>query len=226
MRLRTPSAVVKRLATRRVAAALVIGLFACQRHRHAGDERQDCRPDHGCEPGLVCLSNLCVRPPAADCAHVAEALASGELGNYAPPQARAPLVAAKRAACEAAQVSKDEAACLDKAHDAWSQRQCVPRMFPETAATPGECAAIAMKVRALIAPNVAQVGSDAAHMVDKMMPILESSCEHDGWPPEIKRCILATGPGDLAAMNRCSALMPKALQDHLQEQMTAAGRAP
>jgi hypothetical protein len=206
-------------------ALVLLGLLACERHRNVGHEREDCRPDHSCEPGLLCLSDLCVRPPAADCKGVAESLASAELGNYAPVEERAPLVANKRAACEAAHVSKDEAACLDKAHDKWSQAACVPRMFPEVErGSSGECTAIALKVRVLIAPQIAQAGSDAQRMIEKMLPVLQHSCEHDGWPADIKQCILGTTAGDLAGMQRCANLMPKSLQDRLQQQMTEAAR--
>ena len=44
-----------------------------------GQERGDCRPDRSCDPGLTCLSNLCVRPPTASpptCAASARAPAS------------------------------------------------------------------------------------------------------------------------------------------------------
>jgi hypothetical protein len=203
---------------------LVACLISCQRDR-TGHERADCRPDHTCDPGLVCQSDLCVRPLPADCAPVAEILASSELGNYAEPEQRAPVIAKQRAACEAAHVTKDEGACLEKARDRWSQAACVPRLFPDVQrGTSGECTAIMLKVRALIAPQIAQVGSDAERMIDKMMPVFQRSCEQDGWPDGVKHCILDTPSGDLAAMQRCSTMMPKSLQDRLQQQMAAAAR--
>src|SRR5258706_3622174 len=109
------------MRTALAAAMFVVAcLISCQRDR-SGHERADCRHDYSCDPGLVCQSDLGVRPPAADCAEVAEALTTGELGNYAEPEDRAPVVAKKRAECEAAHVTKDEAACLDKAKDKWEQ---------------------------------------------------------------------------------------------------------
>jgi hypothetical protein len=207
--------------------ALSLTSAACQRDRKVGHEREACRPDHTCEPGLLCLSDLCVRPPPGDCGAVAEALASLELGNYAPVEQRASVVATKRAACDKAQVSKDEAACIDKARDRWSVAQCVPRMFPELAPTGGgDCAAIIRKVRALIEPTVAQVGSDARTMIDKMMPAMQQSCEQDGWPAALKQCILAATPGDLQAMKACEATMPKGLQDKLQQRMIKVQQGP
>src|SRR5437660_1521683 len=81
---------------------------------------------------------------------VADGLASLELGNYAEPEERAPVVAQKRAACEAAHVTKDEATCLDAARDTYSAARCVPRMFPALATGGGgDCGAITAKVRAL-----------------------------------------------------------------------------
>lgn len=37
--------------------------FAARPGPAPGDEGQDCRPDGGCGPGLVCASGLCVRAP-------------------------------------------------------------------------------------------------------------------------------------------------------------------
>src|SRR5437660_356176 len=102
----------------KLAVVAAIGLLGCQHNERsrelgssdrpsvAGKERADCRPDKTCDPGLLCLSNLCVRPPAADCQLVAEELASLDLGNYAEPEDRAPVVAKHKARCETEHVSK------------------------------------------------------------------------------------------------------------------------
>src|SRR5207244_1676379 len=138
----------------RTALAVAVFLVACQRDKPYGHEREECRKDATCEDGLICLSRTCVRPPPGDCAQVADGLASLELGNYAEPEERAPVVAQKRAACEAAHVTKDEATCLDAARDTYSAARCVPRMFPALATGGGgDCGAITAKVRALIAPQ-------------------------------------------------------------------------
>ena len=77
-----------------------------------GKERADCRLDKTCDPGLMCLSNLCVRPPPADCTAVGEGLASHDLGNYAEPEDRAPVVDKYKRACHKAMVSKEQGECI------------------------------------------------------------------------------------------------------------------
>src|SRR5687768_2048177 len=115
-------------------------LFACGKGGSdgaaaAGTERGGCRPDRACDPGLQCMSNLCVRPPGADCKAVGEAVTSLDLGNYAEPEDRAPVVAKYQAACEGARISKAEGTCLEGARDKWVASQCAPRMFPELASS-------------------------------------------------------------------------------------------
>jgi hypothetical protein len=112
---------------------LYLVVAGCQRDHTAdrlivGVERSSCRPDRTCDPGLVCLSDLCVRPPPADCDAVAEQLASIDLGNYAEPEDRAPVVARYAAACAAALITRREAHCIDLARDRSSAALCVPRM--------------------------------------------------------------------------------------------------
>ena len=104
-----------------------------------GKERADCRPDKSCDPGLMCLSNLCVRPPPADCAAVAEGLASYDLGNYAEPEERAPIVATYKASCEKAHVTKEQGECFEKAADKTAAMMCAPFMFA-AAKVPGPVA--------------------------------------------------------------------------------------
>jgi len=67
----------------------------------------------------------------ARCDEVAEQLASYELGNYAEPEDRAPVVDKYRAACKRDRVTRDDSACLDKAKSKLSAARCVPRLFPD-----------------------------------------------------------------------------------------------
>ncbi len=67
----------------------------------------------------------------ANCDEVAEQLASYELGNYAEPEDRAPVVDKHRAICKREAVRHDEAACLDKARSKLAAARCVPRLFPD-----------------------------------------------------------------------------------------------
>jgi hypothetical protein len=200
----------------------------CQRDRAAappvaGQERADCRPDRTCDPGLLCLSGLCVRPPPADCQAVAEQLTSLELGNYAEPEARAPISARYKASCETARVSKDEALCLDKARDRWSAGQCVPRMFPDVASTAtGDCASIVARTRTLLASQAANVNDPKMKpWFERTMAVMQESCEQDHWPDQLKRCLL-TSSGAADAMRACNQQMPPELQQKMQARMTRA----
>lgn len=67
----------------------------------------------------------------ASCDEVAEQLASYELGNYAEPEDRAPVVDRQRAVCKREGVSRDDRACLDKAKSKLAAARCVPRLFPD-----------------------------------------------------------------------------------------------
>jgi hypothetical protein len=80
-----------------------------------GQERGDCRPGGGCDPGLDCRSNLCVRPPPADCAKVAEQLSFLMLDNYTPREQRDGFLAETRRQCETMHLSKDDGECLLRA---------------------------------------------------------------------------------------------------------------
>lgn len=99
---------------------LVLALVAaCGSSKSAGSdgtERGACYGNGTCNTGLTCLSNRCVRTPGADCDAVAEALASIELGNYAPKDQRAPRVTALAAICRTQNLSKDDGACILTAH--------------------------------------------------------------------------------------------------------------
>jgi hypothetical protein len=200
---------------------------ACRRDRSAavaaGHERGDCRPDRSCDTGLLCLSNLCVRPPAASCQAVAEQLTSIELGNYAEPETRAPVVVRYKAACETAMVTKEEGQCLDKARDKWSAGRCVPRMFPELASvSTGDCAAIVERVRVAMAKQATYLTDPKMKgWFDRTTAIMQESCTQDHWPDSVKKCML---DGDAVLLNAqaCNQQMPPALQQRLQDRLTQA----
>jgi hypothetical protein len=189
-----------------------------------GSERGDCREDKTCEVGLLCLSDLCVRPPPADCTVVAETLTSLELGNYAPVEERAPKVAKHRAACDAQRVSKEEGACLDKVRDTWSAAQCVPRMFPESKANPQACGKVEAKIREVMAPQVAtyEQNPQMKKYYETALKVMRQSCEEDRWPQAFLDCALANAqPGDLN-FYACQQQIPPALQQKLAERLQTA----
>ena len=162
-----------------------------------------------------------------NCAKVAELLATFELGNQAPPERRAPVVAKHRQACEAAGITVDEVACIDRARDTWAARACLPKLFPANPANPAnpasaaECATFTARLRQAVQ---AQAGVDSAASlaaIDGMLPIMKASCEQDHWPASILTCVAAAAPGDMNAFQQCSALLPKDLQDKLAQRLLA-----
>lgn len=205
---------------------MMLVVAACARGGSRGEpgkERGDCRAGSACDPGLLCLSNLCVSPPPADCTIVAETLASMDLGNYAEPEERAPVAAKYKAACEKARVSKEEGECLDKAKDKWSAGQCAPRMFPEMASTSsGDCKKVVEKVEAAVR-KTATDNPQLAQWQQTIARVMKESCEQDAWPDAMKKCILMAEVGQGAdAMQACNQQMPPALQTKLQQRLQTA----
>ena len=83
------------------------------------------------------LGGGCMRGSGpAPCGEVAELLASFELGNYAEPEDRAPVVARFRAACAQARVTVREESCLQEARTVAAAARCVPRVALSTAPHP------------------------------------------------------------------------------------------
>jgi hypothetical protein len=192
---------------------LLVFLGACK--PEPGTERAPCREDHmPCNEGLVCMSNLCVRPPPGDCALVADTLASFDIGNYAAPEERTAAVAKRKASCEAAHISKEEQACLEKAPDQWAAQKCAPRLFPQAQ---GDCVAVGMKVRTV----VGQTGMDPK-TVDKMIHAVEDSCTNDQWPADFKQCVLVASPTNPKSFDQCEKLIPAQLKEQMTRRMTAA----
>jgi hypothetical protein len=183
--------------------------------------------------GIVCFVAGCQRTepaPAArlaDCAGVADWLAAFELGNYATPEARVPVVAKHKAACEAAKVTADEATCLTKAKDTWTARACLPRMFPAPAATgSSDCATVGTRMRAAVMSEVGNQGSAAAAQLDILVPVIQTSCDQDRWPKNVVQCIVGGKPGDMNAFQTCSNQLPKDIQDKVSQRLAAAMQMP
>ncbi len=185
----------------KLAWFVAIGLLGCQHNRDVGDdhasvalgkERADCRADKTCDPGLLCLSNLCVRPPPADCQLVADELASLDLGNYAEPEERAPVVAKFKTQCETLYVSKEEGLCLDKAKDHWAAAQCAARLYPELAAN--DCTQVGDKTHAFAQRQYRNAGDQYKMYVDAMGKAASQSCTEDKWSAELTKCVLGSDP--------------------------------
>lgn len=179
----------------------------------------------GLVPALVACqgSEKTASSPSADCTRIAETLATFELGTSAAADARAPAVAKHRAACESTKVTADEARCLAGAKDTWAARACLPRMFPaptQTGATVG-CSIVATRMREAVRIEVGSAGSSAMAAVEKMLPVIQRSCEEDGWPAPVLDCIGRGKPGDIAAFQACSNQLPKEMQEKAAQRLSA-----
>jgi len=218
--------------TMRLACVFLLGaLAACPSGRSGGQlgkERSDCKPDKTCDPGLLCLSNLCVKPPPADCAELAETLASMELGNYAEPEERAPVVSKFKARCETVYVTKEQGQCIDKTRDKWSAEQCAPGLFPElgAAGASGDCNLIAEKLQAMLERQQANYGNNdyMAKVRGAMVRSYRASCSEDRWPSALTKCILAADMTQNAGSvpPGCNEQMSPELQQKLQERLQKA----
>jgi len=215
--------------TSRLACLACLLLAACPSAKSAGElgkERSDCRPDKTCDKGLLCLSNVCVRPPPADCVDVGETLASMDLGNYAPVEERAPVVAKYRQRCETIYVTKEQGACIDKTHDKWSAEQCAPGLFPELAAGTGDCNLIAAKLQAMLERQYANSGNNEymAKWRGALVRTYRESCSEDKWPDALTKCVLgADMTQNAGAMPPdCNQQMTPELQQKMQERLQKA----
>jgi hypothetical protein len=205
----------------KLALLLTIGLLGCQHNRDVGadrtvalgTERADCRADKTCDSGLLCLSNLCVRPPSADCQLVGDELASFDLGNYAEPEEREPVVAKYKAQCEKLYVSKDEGACLEKTHDRWAAAQCASRLFPELANN--DCLQVGEKTRASVARQYRNAGDAYKIYIDSMAKAAEQICVEEKWSADLTKCVLGAQPNvNVFSYNTCQQELG---QDNLQK---------
>ncbi len=180
-----------------------------------------------CDPGLLCLSNLCVRPPPADCLAIGEQLTSFDLGNYAELEERAPVVDKYRRACMKAMVSKEQGECIAKATDKPGAFGCAPLMFPEMGkpaeaglGTGGECDQIMTTTREYMTKSVGSTQDpQMVKMLEAVLVAMRESCEQDGWPASFKQCILAAGE-DANARNGCNGQMPPDIKQTLTDRMT------
>ena len=170
------------------------------------------------------------RAAGVDCTRVADVLASFEAGTALTPEQRAPVAAKHRAACESTKVTADEANCLYAAKDTWAAKACLPRMFaakPVAAeGVPGGCAILGSRMRAAVMAEVGSDGAAASAQLDKLVPVIQSSCEQDSWPKSVVQCGVDAKAGDMAAFQTCMNQLPPDLQQRLSQRLTAAVQPP
>ncbi|MBL8623544.1 MAG: hypothetical protein JNK64_19710 [Myxococcales bacterium] len=161
--------------------------------------------------------------PPADCDKVGPAAAAFELGNYAPPETRAPTVARFVKACRDTGVDAKQGECLMTAKDVWSAALCAPKMFPDVKVD-GQCDVVAAKLRDAIAKQFgggAGAPPEMAKLPERAATAIKDSCNQDGWPPAMKAC-LANATDPLQDWKGCEHLASPELTSKLQARMTSA----
>ena len=89
-----------------------------------------------------------------------------------------------------------------------------------------DCGLVVARIQEAVQSQIDAVGSDAKVLIAKMLPAMQVACVEDHWPAPLIQCITATRPGDLKALEQCNALMPKDLQDKLQQRMMQVAPKP
>lgn len=151
-----------------------------------------------------------------DCARLAEFFASYELGNYAEPEDREPLVAKYKADCDRALVTPEQVTCVEGERDKWHAAQCVPAMLPELAAKDPQCKQLHDKLKAMPAEG----DEYSKYVIARTIAALWESCEVDRWSADLKTCML--GIANAQSFYSCSEKGDLAqLQQRIAKQMQA-----
>src|SRR5687768_15378213 len=175
-----------------------LGAAACEKKEAgaggAGKERGACYGNGTCDQGLQCLSEVCVRPPPADCTKVAEKLASYRLGNYAAREERDKVVGELTAECTAAKLNVDEGKCILDARGRLEVARCPRPLLAELIGDKDGCKGIGEIVTRVM---LDEIGLDASQrqqaqaMIPELEALFTTSCIEDLWPEEAKRCVSA-----------------------------------
>jgi hypothetical protein len=194
----------------RTAFALLVVIAACRHAEPDGGERGPCYGNHTCDPGLACLSDLCVRAPGvasagsgggsgvvappgpgdADCAAIADHLGGLLLGNYAPRDERASFAATMVTQCRAAGLDRADERCLLAARSRQDLGAC-----PHPLGV-GDCAAIVAHLRALPA------GAGADQYLVTSADRLISRCKNEVPSKALETCALAAQ--SMTEVDRCA----------------------
>lgn len=203
------------------AIAIALALAACERSGGPGKERGSCYGNGTCDPGLVCMSELCVRPPPADCAKVAEKLASYRLGNYAPREERARVIGELTGTCEEARLSVDEGKCILEAESRLEIAQCPRPLLEELAGDKDGCKSVGEQVARFFVDAFSQQGTGDRGKVEKFAPeiaaAISASCVDDAWPDAPKRCFMVAASFD--DMGDCQDAFPDELKDRVEKRL-------
>jgi hypothetical protein len=205
-----------------VVAALAAS--SCSRAPAAGSERGPCRAGKACDPGLTCLSDVCVRPPPADCGAVAEALAAITVGNYAPRDERAKAVGDLRATCEKARLSADEGKCIIAAKGRFALSKCPRPLLPglaDLAKDPSGCHAVAAHMEEIGKAQMDGMPPAMRAVLPRLIEVVESSCTDEAWSDEVKGCLLEASPQVKTSVDGCMKKMSSVQRRKFQDRVMA-----
>jgi len=203
-----------------VIAALAAA--SCTRTPAAGTERGPCKTGNTCDPGLSCLSDLCVRPPPADCGAVAESLASITVGNYAPRDQRDKAVADLRTRCEQAKLTADEGKCILAAKGRFALSKCPRPLLPglaDLARDPSGCRAVAAHMEEIGKAQLTSADPSMQALLPKLVEVVESSCTDDAWSDEVKGCLIEASPQVKTSVDECMKKMSSTQRDGFQRRV-------
>jgi hypothetical protein len=207
---------------------VLLAVAACSKERGAegpdgvadGHERGPCYGNGTCDQGLVCYSELCVRPPGADCAKVAAKLSGYRLDNYAPRDERARVIAEIEAMCVDAQLTEDEGRCIVQAQGRSEIGVCPRPLLPELANDPSGCKGLGAHFTGLLFTEMAGQGAERAKLEryrDELTAALDASCAEDGWTEAARKCVFDASSMDDA--EECDRVVPRELQRKVRARM-------
>jgi hypothetical protein len=171
-----------------LSMAIVLVLFGCSKKGpEAGSERGPCYGNKTCNEGLICLSDLCVRPPPADCDKVVEKLGFLTLSNYAPRSQRKQLREQLVPLCKNAHLSERDGDCILGAKNKRDLKKC------KIAFLAGDCKRMLDHVRKVIASKDAKLEKMLARQTEAKML---SECERLGVTKADEACVLGASTPD------------------------------
>jgi len=184
-----------------VALLALAVVSACAKQRPAesgtsvanGSERGDCYGNGTCNEGLICLSNLCVRPPPADCAKVAKKVGGFTFSNYMPRAERAAAQAKLEAECRGKHLTREAGDCILRATSRSAAAKCPTPIGLD------KCDRLIAQVEKVLASSPNDLEQFLARGVGKV----REKCENDGVTESQERCVFAaTSLNDLQKCDR------------------------
>jgi hypothetical protein len=77
------------------------------------------------------------------------------------------------------------------------------------------------RIEAAITPSM-HTDPQLRAQLDRTMDVMRQSCAEDGWPDDLKQCVMSSPPGALQGMQACNDKMPKELQAKLTARLMSS----